>query len=111
MYVEDIAKVCHEANKAYCETLGDKSQQSWESAPQWQRVSAINGVSFHLSGDYPPESSHISWMKEKIQAGWKYGPIKDADKKEHPCLVPFEQLPIAQQIKDILFRNIVHALK
>ena len=45
---EKIAKVCHEANRAYCEALGDYSQTTWEKAPDWQKESAINGVQFHL---------------------------------------------------------------
>jgi len=28
----NIAKVCHEANRAYCESIGDNSQLSWEDA-------------------------------------------------------------------------------
>lgn len=35
--LQQIAKVCHEANKAYCETLGDYSQPEWEAAPAWQK--------------------------------------------------------------------------
>ena len=49
-------------------------------------------------------------MKQKLDDGWKYGPVKDAEKKEHPCLVPFEQLPKEQQAKDYLFRGAVHAM-
>ena len=42
--VATIAIICHEANKIYCESLGDNSQESWEDAPEWQRASAIDGV-------------------------------------------------------------------
>jgi len=45
MNIEDVAKVCHQANKAYCECIGDMSQPSWEEAPKWQKKSAISGVS------------------------------------------------------------------
>jgi hypothetical protein len=111
MRIEDVAKICHEANKALCETQGDGSQVSFEDAPDWQRVSAMKGVEFNL---YNPDAhecaAHDEWMKEKIEAGWKYGPVKDSDKKEHPCLVPFEELPIEQQAKDILFKAIENAL-
>ena len=37
-------------------------------------------------------------------------PVKDADKKEHPCLVPYEQLPTEQKVKDAIFRVIVIGL-
>lgn len=112
MEVEQIAKVCHETNRAYCETLGDISQDFWENAPEWQRTSAINGVRFHLENPGAgPSHSHDSWLKEKEEAGWKYGPIKDPVKKEHPCYVPYDQLPEEQKKKDALFIAIVNALK
>jgi hypothetical protein len=109
--VEQIARVCHEANRAYCAALGDDSQPAWEDAPEWQRLSAINGVTMHLDNRRAgPEASHNAWMKEKQETGWKYGPVKNPEAKEHPCMVPFEQLPPEQQAKDVLFRNVVHAL-
>ena len=39
----------------------------------------------------------------EIEQGWKYGKIKDSDKKTHPCLVEFEKLPDVEKIKDILY--------
>lgn len=99
-----IAIACHNANKAYCESIGDTSQLPWEEAPEWQRKSAINGVEFHLrTPNAKPEDSHNSWLKEKEADGWKYGPVKDVEKKEHPCFVPYEQLPQEQKFKDALF--------
>lgn len=108
---ETIAKICHEANRAYCQSLGDDSQQSWFRAPDWQKESALLGVKLHLSQDVGPEASHEAWSKVKYAEGWVYGIEKNAVKKTHPCLVPFNQLPAAQQLKDVLFRNIVHAFK
>jgi len=54
--------------------------------------------------------SHEQWLKEKRDNGWKYGPVKDPDKKEHPCFVPFDKLPREQQAKDYLFKAIVNSL-
>jgi RyR domain len=112
--IEQVARVCHEANRAYCETLGDLSQNLWESSPKWQRDSAIKGVEFHIAhlsaGEKPsPSASHESWLAEKTRDGWKYGPIKDAEKKEHPCFLPYEQLPAEQRLKDYIFAAIVEA--
>lgn len=111
MQIEDIARVCHEANRAYCLSLGDESQLPWNEAPQWQRDAAINGVQFHI--DNPgatPAGSHFNWMTEKFEAGWVYGPVKDEEKKEHPCLVSYSELPEEQRVKDSLFLSIVKAL-
>ncbi len=112
MEVEQIAKVCHDANRSLCQLMGDHSQQPWESAPEWQQKSAIVGVKYNLENpNGHPEDTHISWMKQKIEDGWIYGPEKDSEKKTHPCLVPYSQLPLAQQRKDHLFKAIVAALK
>jgi hypothetical protein len=112
--IEKIAKVVHEANKAYCDTIGDTSQKSWEEAPEWQKKSALAGVKFHVEtlnlGIRPqPEDSHNSWMKQKVGDGWKYGEVKDEFKKEHPCIVPYNELPLNQRMKDYIFAAIVEA--
>jgi hypothetical protein len=110
--VLDIAGVCHEANRALCKRLGDNSQPRWEEAPPWQRDSAIDGVRFHLATpDATPDASHENWLKMKIAEGWQYGPVKDPAKKEHPCCVPYEQLPIEQRAKDYLFKGVMEALR
>lgn len=112
MTTEQIAQVAHEINRAYCLAIGDNSQPSWEDAPQWQKDSAINGVNFHITNpDATPENSHESWLKQKQEEGWKYGPVKNPETKEHPCFVPYAELPEAQKAKDYLFRQTIHSLK
>jgi len=111
-----IAQVAHEINRAYCEAVGDNSQLPWADAPDWQRSSAVNGVMFHLSqfnetGQWPsPDMSHKSWLAEKVADGWTYGEKKDPDKKEHPCMVPYDCLPVEQRVKDYLFGAVVKSL-
>lgn len=103
MEVEEIARICHEVNRGLCEALGDDSQVVWGDAPNWQRISARNGVrSFH-NGKRSPSDSHGSWMREKLAEGWVYGDHKNVEDKTHPCLVPFNLLPREQQLKDELF--------
>ena len=106
-----IAQVCHEANRAWCQCLGDNSQPSWEEAPEWQRDSAEDGVKFHIDN---PEAghrgSHENWLRTKTGDGWVYGLKKDVTEKTHPCIVPFDELPGEQQMKDRIFHGIVHAM-
>lgn len=110
--VEFIAKACHEANRIWCQANGDDTQKHWQDTDQWQRDSAIKGVEFKLSNPSAgKDAQHNAWMSDKVTDGWVYGEIKDADKKTHPCIVPFEELPEFQQKKDALFCAIVEALK
>ena len=101
--------VAHEANRIYCLSLGDDSQPSWENAPKWQRESMIVGVRGVLSGNTPIES-HECWLRQKREDGWSYGPIKNVQLKQHPCMVPYDELPPEQQKKDHLFSAIVRAM-
>lgn len=109
IHIEACARAAHEANRAYCIAIGDVSQPSWDDAPDWQKSSAINGVKGVIAGN-GPEQSHESWLKEKADAGWKYGPVKDPDKKEHPCFVPYAALPPEQRRKDDVYVAVVRAM-
>jgi len=111
MTVEEIAKVCHQANKAYCETLGDTSQPSWEDAPEELKTSAIEGVNSRIKHPMiAPAQLHNLWMQKKLEDGWHYGETKDAEQKTHPCLKPWRELPVAERLKDVLFIQVVTAL-
>jgi hypothetical protein len=93
------------------EALGDHSLKSWDACPEWQKQSSVNGVIFKLKNlQATPEDMHISWMKDKQTAGWKYGLVKDEVKKEHPCMVEYSQLPVEQRAKDHIFASIVKSL-
>ena len=106
---EACARAAHEVNRAWCILNGDNSQVAWELAPQWQRDSAIRGVMGVLDGN-TPEQQHEAWSADKYADGWIYGPIKDANAKTHPCLVPYGDLPEVQRAKDGLFVATVKAM-
>jgi len=106
-----IARVAHEANRAWCAANGDISQPPWEGAPLWQQRSAIDGVEFRIKNpDATPATSHVNWCAMKFREGWRWGPVKDPERKEHPCLMPYSQLSQVQRVKDVLFIAIVQAL-
>ncbi len=104
--IETCARAAHEVNRAYCEALGDTSQVPWEVAPEWQKESARAGVVGALKGNTPAQS-HEGWLEQKMKDGWSYGPIKDVENKQHPCFLPYDQLPVAQRAKDHVFLAVV----
>lgn len=106
-----IARVAHEVNRAYCQAIGDHTQVPWDSAENWQRASACAGVE-HVLNDpsVTPAKQHQSWMDQKLREGWVFGEVKDGNAKTHPCLVPYEQLPEHQRVKDFLFIGVVRAI-
>lgn len=107
--IEACARAAHEVNRAYYIAIGDLTQPHWEDAPDWQKQSARNGVAGALAGN-TPEESHVSWLAEKQATGWKFGPVKDPVKKEHPCVRAYSELPPDQRAKDALYLAIVRAV-
>jgi len=108
---EDIAKVAHEINRAYCNAIGDNTQLPWAECPKWQTDSALDGVVYHTNNpDSKPSDSHESWLRHKKDDGWVYGAEKDVNKKTHPCFVPYNDLPESQKIKDYLFIAVVKTI-
>jgi len=110
--IEDVAKACHEANRALCEAVGDRSQRPWAEAEPWRRESAVAGVEFRYANpDATPADQHEAWSAAKRAAGWGYGPEKDPAALRHPCLVPYDDLPPEQRAKDSLFAAVAAALR
>jgi|SRR5215469_3217332 len=102
--INRAARATHEANRILCVALGDYSQPDWEDAPEWQKTSAIAGIQTVLDNPHiTPAELHQAWLDQKTVEGWKYGRVKDADKKEHPCFLPYDRLPPPQKLKDHMF--------
>ena len=102
--IEECAQLAHEMSRAYCRALDDDTQVPWDDAPEWQKESVRAGVVEKLDNpDMTPEQTHEKWVAYKGAEGWSYGPKKDPDRKEHPCLVTYEELPPEQKAKDYLF--------
>lgn len=109
LITEICARAAHEANRAYCQAIGDNTQLPWDEAADWQRDSARKGVDGALAGN-TPKQQHESWLHDKQSQGWKWGETKDTEKKTHPCMVPYEELPPEQRLKDTLYVSVVKAV-
>lgn len=46
------------------------------------------------------ENSHEVWAAQRIKEGWTCGPQRNDATKEHPCLVPYDQLPEGEKEYD-----------
>ena len=47
-----------------------------------------------------PKNVHEVWSKTRIEQGWTYGEKRDDVLKQHPCLVPYEELPEEEKVYD-----------
>ena len=46
------------------------------------------------------ENVHEVWSQNRINDGWKYGEIRNDEKKETPCLIPYSELPESEKEYD-----------
>lgn len=55
----------------------------------------LNGLIEQMS-----KNVHEVWAKSRIDQGWIYGPERSDALKQHPCLVPYEELPEVEKAYD-----------
>jgi len=85
-----------------CYQLG--AGQAYNTKPNDDQLeSQKDGTLFMLENpNITPEENHNNWMKKKTEQGWVYGEVKDFEKKTHPDLVPFDELPEVEKNKDVM---------
>ncbi len=54
-------------------------------------------------------NNHDHWARKRIDEGWRYGPARNDERKEHPDLVPYEELTEGEREYDR--KTVVEALK
>ena len=43
---------------------------------------------------------HEVWAQSRIKQGWRYGNERSDALKQHPCLIPYEELPEVEKAYD-----------
>lgn len=105
-----IAQIIYDANGALCRN-NNEDWIPWEKLTEEQQKGYEKAVLMKLANpSMTPKEQHESWLSTRISEGWVYGEVKDVEKKESPCLVPYEELPLNQRVKDHLFASIVLTL-
>jgi len=106
-----IAKVAYQAANAYRKVIGEMTKVEWDDVEDAVKTKLINAVKSAMENPKTPEQQHNAWLEQMIIDGWKYGETLDEEKKEHPEMLPYQGLPIHQQVKDSLFLSVVDSLK
>jgi hypothetical protein len=44
--------------------------------------------------------THDNWARQRLADGWRYGPKRDDARKEHPGLVPYDELSESEKEYD-----------
>lgn len=51
-------------------------------------------------GEYLAKNIHEVWAQQRLSEGWVYGPMRDNDAKQHPDLIPYEELTEGEKAYD-----------
>jgi hypothetical protein len=46
------------------------------------------------------QNAHDNWGRQRIDDGWRYGPVRDDAALTHPLLVPYPELPDSEKEYD-----------
>ena len=46
------------------------------------------------------QNTHEVWARGRMNEGWKWGPVRNDEKKENPCLVAYDELPESEKEYD-----------
>jgi len=50
--------------------------------------------------ELPARNAHEVWAQQRMAEGWKYGPSRNDATREHPCLIPYDDLPESERDYD-----------
>jgi hypothetical protein len=102
--VEQFGRLNHALRREVARIFGDGTvPPDWDDAPEWMHADSARDARELLGNPgMMAEDGHGRWMRQKIAEGWKWGPVRDDEKKEHPSIRPFDQLPPGERLKDLL---------
>jgi hypothetical protein len=103
-----IARAVYEAVCLYWELTGHASSPRWEEVSQIQ-AACRHSVKFALRNP-TPGAYHEDWRAAWHSEGWVYGPAYDSARRTSPALVPYEEVPDVDKVKDRIIVNITQAL-
>lgn len=112
MTTTDIAKIVHEATRAYNEQVfGDFTQKRWDHLTEDQKFEIVRRVEFTIEYRNAPASAyHDRWLAAKLWDGWSPADYTDSKQKKHKRLLPWTMLPKGEQERDVLFVKICNCL-
>jgi hypothetical protein len=81
------------------ETVKDRSEKDYQPEPLDTSGVTLTDDIRELT-ELLAKNTHEVWAKQRVSEGWSYGPQRDDAKKEHPGLIPYEDLSTSEQEYD-----------
>ena len=102
----DLPDTLRESNRAQADDIIEKLATIACTIVDADRVSTPFAFSDH-EVEVLARAEHERWWRDRQRDGWRLGPVKDAEHKQHPDLVPWDDLTDAARELD---RNAVRGI-
>lgn len=96
--IEKIPSILSEAQKANCKKKL-RGLPMYKPKPIDTKNIILNNEILVLC-EVLAKNTHEVWASGRITDGWTYGDMRNDVKKEHPCLIPYEELPESEKEYD-----------
>lgn len=101
-------KAVHDLVRAYSIKHGSAPSPEWAGMSVETQEGTTTALLHHADmiragNPVSPKESHEMWPESRKKEGWIYGKVKDFEKKIHPSLIPYDELPEVERRKDDLF--------
>jgi len=111
MKLAEVARMVHQTDKAYCESIGDYSNKNWEQAEPADKKRMEDIVQFYTDNPLAMDCSiHNVWIKAMVMDGWVKGDEFNPFTKTHPGIIKFEEIPFEQQVRATIIRRVIGTL-
>ena len=98
--VPELAEALHTVTRLLGRTDG-QTISTWAELGNEDRLRSAMAINAIMrDSTRTAEELHNLWLQIKVSMGWKYGPVYNLGKLEHPCIISFDRLPTEEKLKD-----------
>jgi ryanodine receptor 2 len=107
-YIDKMPRITGPDNRIHCsfKSVGAATGRMASESPNMQNIPSKLHDIRHMFRATPEltekiaENVHEVWAQIRIEQGWTYGSERSDILKQHPCLLPYEELPETEKVYD-----------
>ncbi|HYA33496.1 MAG TPA: RyR domain-containing protein [Candidatus Bathyarchaeia archaeon] len=89
---DELREHLKQSNRAQADDIAHKLKAVGYTIRKARTMPVTPAQFTHDEVEIMAELEHARWNVERLRAGWKWGAIKDVDKKESPFIIPWKEL-------------------